>query len=90
MQRAWERAHRAIFDPHGLSVEAKLDGILFSWRHVVLPEGEMREYHNLLRDKTFMTQGVDSEFSSCQKPGYTHLRLEHPFATPAALICLNW
>ena len=62
MDKPFDHVHHTIFDPHGLSVEAKLDGILFRWRHAVLPEGEMGKSHNLLRDKTFMTQGVDSEY----------------------------
>ena len=61
MQRALDRAHRAIFDPQGLSTETKLVFILYRLRHVLLPEGEMGKPHNLLWDKAFMTQGVDSE-----------------------------
>ena len=62
MQRALDRAHRAIFAPQGLSAETKLVFILYRLRHVLLPEGEMGKPHNLLWGKVFMTQGVDSEF----------------------------
>ena len=48
MQRAWERAHRAIFDSQGLPIETKLVFILYRLRHVLLPEGEMGKPHNLL------------------------------------------
>ncbi len=48
MQRALDRAHRAIFDPQGLSTETKLVFILYRLRHVLLPEGEMGKPHNLL------------------------------------------
>ena len=61
MQRALERAHRAIIDPQALPMETKLVFILYRLRHVLLPEGEMGKPHNLLWDKAFMTQGVDSE-----------------------------
>ena len=43
-----DRAHRAIFDPQGLSAETKLVFILYRLRHVLLPEGAMGKPHNLL------------------------------------------
>jgi hypothetical protein len=48
MQGALERAHRAIFDPQGLSIETKMVFILTRLRYVSLPEGEMGKPHNLL------------------------------------------
>ena len=62
MQRALDRAHRAIFGPQGLPTETKLVFILYRLRHVLLSEDEMGKSHNLLWGKAFMAQGVDSEF----------------------------
>ena len=52
MQRALDRAHRAIFDPQCLSTETKLVFILYRLRHVLLPEGEMGKPHNLATPQT--------------------------------------
>jgi len=48
MQRALDRAHRAIFAPQGLPIKTKLVFILYRLRHVLLPEDEMGKPHNLL------------------------------------------
>ena len=48
MQRALDRAHRAIFGPQGLPTETKLVFILYRLRHVLLSEDEMGKSHNLL------------------------------------------
>lgn len=55
-------AHHAIFDPHSLEIEVKLDVILSHLWYVLLPEGEMGKSRNLLCRKAFMAQGVDSEY----------------------------
>ena len=61
MQRVFVHAHHAIFDPHSLEIEVKLDVILSHLWYVLLPEGEMGKSRNLLCRKAFMAQGVDSE-----------------------------
>jgi hypothetical protein len=48
MQRALDRAHRAIFGPQGLPTETKLVFILYRLGHVLPSEDEMGERHNLL------------------------------------------
>jgi hypothetical protein len=48
MQRVFVHAHHAIFDPHSLEIEVKLDVILSHLWHVLLPEGEMGKSRNLL------------------------------------------
>ena len=58
-------AHHAIFDPHSLEIEVKLDVILSHLWYVLLPEGEMGKSRNLLCRKAFMAQGVDSECIIC-------------------------
>ena len=62
MQRVFVHAHHAIFDPHSLEIEVKLDVILSHLWYVLLPEGEMGKSRNLLCRKAFMAQGVDSEY----------------------------
>jgi hypothetical protein len=62
MQRVFGHAHHTIFDPHSLEIEVKLDVILSHLWYVLLPEGEMGKSRNVLINKAFMAQGVDSEY----------------------------
>lgn len=68
MQRVFVHAHHAIFDPHSLEIEVKLDVILSHLWYVLLPEGEMGKSRNLLCRKAFMAQGVDSECIGQRRP----------------------